>query len=110
MKMTTVISGRTHSVRGELRARRPGIAWSTVLALIVGVPACGLSADLATAQKVSRSEVSSAIHVNRTIPRVTPPATRLSFSSTPTDVEFLRAGLFPEPLAPAGKTDEQENR
>lgn len=108
--MTTVISARTQSVHGESRVCRPGIVWSTVLALIVWGPACGLSADLVTAQKVSRSEVSSVIHVNRTIPQVAPPATRLSFSSSPTDAEFLRASLFPEPLAPAGKTAEQENR
>jgi len=48
-------------------------------------------------------------HINRTVPKVTPPAT-LSFSSPPLDAEFLRTGLFAEPLAPVAATAPEENR
>src|SRR5262245_56961625 len=47
--------------------------------------------------------------VNRTVPKVTPP-TPLSFSAVPTDAEFLRTGLFSEPLAPVSATSSDENR
>jgi RHS repeat-associated protein len=47
--------------------------------------------------------------VNRTVPKVSPPAV-MSFSSPPTDGEFLRTGLFEEPLAPVAATNPEENR
>ena len=48
--------------------------------------------------------------VNRTAPVVTPPPPGLRFSATPTDVEFLRTGLFAQPLVPVAATTAQENR
>src|SRR5271165_6072178 len=47
--------------------------------------------------------------VNRTVPKVSPPK-ELSFSSPPTDAQFLRTGLFAEPLAPVAATTPEENR
>jgi RHS repeat-associated protein len=47
--------------------------------------------------------------INRTVPKVTPPSVG-SFSSPPADAEFLRTGLFAEPLAPVAATTPQENR
>lgn len=48
--------------------------------------------------------------VNHTVPKVAPPSAELSFSSDPTDAEFLRTRLFSEPLTPAAKTHSAENR
>jgi len=48
--------------------------------------------------------------VNHTVPKVTPPSKGLRFSANPTDAEFLRTGLFVEPLAPVSTTVAQENR
>ena len=48
--------------------------------------------------------------VNRTVPKVTPPATELTFPATPADADFLRTGLFSEPLAPVAGTTVEENR
>ncbi len=50
----------------------------------------------------------SATPINRTVPSVTPPAA-LSFSPAPADGEFLRTGLFAEPLAPVAATTAEEN-
>ncbi len=50
----------------------------------------------------------SATPINRTVPSVTPPAA-LSFSPAPEDGEFLRTGLFAEPLAPVAATTAEEN-
>jgi RHS repeat-associated protein len=47
--------------------------------------------------------------VNHTVPKVMPPS-EMSFSSPPLDAEFLRTGLFAEPLAPVASTTAQENR
>lgn len=46
---------------------------------------------------------------NRTVPSVVHPAA-LAFSSPPTDGQFLRTGLFAEPLVPVAPTTAQENR
>ena len=61
---------------------------------------------------VERAEAAPSMDagVNRTVPKVTPPATRLTFSATPTDADFLRTGLFTEPLAPVAETTVNENR
>ena len=48
-------------------------------------------------------------HVNRSVPKVSAPS-ELTFSSPPTDAEFLRTGLFDEPLAPVGRTTPRENQ
>src|ERR1700760_4244282 len=40
---------------------------------------------------------------------ITAPA-QLSFSSAPADAEFLRTGLFAEPLAPIVQGDREDNR
>jgi RHS repeat-associated protein len=48
--------------------------------------------------------------VNRTLPEAPPPAPVLSFSASPTDAEFLHAGLFAEPLVPTAATMPAENR
>src|SRR5690348_4902984 len=42
------------------------------------------------------------VHVNRTVPKVEPPKTRLEFSSKPTKDEIFRAHVFEEPLVPIG--------
>lgn len=99
-----------HTARDPGRARRRIIAWSTALALLLGIPVCALSADLALATKVSRPDTLPVTHVNRTVPKVAAPPTELTFSSTPTEAEFLHTGLFPEPLVPVAATTDKENR
>ena len=99
-----------YTARDPGRARRRSIAWSTVLALILGIPVCALSADLALAKKVSRPDTLPVTHVNRTVPKVTAPPAELTFASTPTEAGFLHTGLFPEPLVPVAATAEPENR
>lgn len=48
--------------------------------------------------------------VNRTVPKVAPPRTGLHFSDPPTAAEFLRTGVFDQPLVPVGKPSADENR
>jgi YD repeat-containing protein len=84
------------------RARRRTF-WCTGSALIVGALLCTGLVDRAQAQARGPSGV------NRTVPRVDPPSP-LSFSSPPTDMEFLHTGLFAEPLAPVAATSAQDNR
>jgi RHS repeat-associated protein len=76
---------------------------SASLAVMVAILLCTFVVDRATA--VTQSPTG----VNRTVPTVSPP-TVLSFSSPPTDAEFLRTGLFAEPLAPVAATNPDENR
>jgi len=71
-------------------------------ALMVVMLMAGTQASIASAPK-------HAVHVNRTIPKVSPPAP-LSFSAEPRDAEFLGTGLFTEPLAPVAETNSQDNR
>ena len=49
------------------------------------------------------------ISINRTTPKVARPLTGLHFSPQPTVTEFLRAGVFEQPLVPVGKPDPEEN-
>jgi RHS repeat-associated protein len=47
---------------------------------------------------------------NRTVPKVTPPASTLTFSDEPTVQEIFNSHVFPEPLVPLGRTPTaQEN-
>ncbi|HLK37317.1 MAG TPA: hypothetical protein VKU41_11235 [Polyangiaceae bacterium] len=62
------------------------------------------------ARASAASQVPKEITVNRTVPAVTPPSAELRFSAAPTDEEFLRTGLFAQPLIPVGKTSPKENR
>jgi RHS repeat-associated protein len=47
---------------------------------------------------------------NHTISTVTPRPVGLAFSDDPPDEEFLRTGLFAQPLVPVGRTTYEENR
>lgn len=50
------------------------------------------------------------MNVNRTVPQVEPPKTRLEFSTSPTEDELFRARVFVEPLVPiGGKPTADEN-
>jgi RHS repeat-associated protein len=80
----------------------PRIRWSVISTLMIASFLCTLRVEGATATQAS-------IGVNRTVPKVSAPAI-LSFSSPPIDGEFLRTGLFAEPLAPVAATTSQENR
>lgn len=96
-----------HEQGPKWRRRQPRPAvWVLLAAVQIFVPA----AERATAAAVTRPNAPVTTVVNRTIPRVSPPSAGLVFSSTPTDTEFLHAGLFSEPLAPAAKTTPAENR
>ena len=88
-------------LRGTLRS----VGWMLFLGAVVGVSGGGRSMA-ASLERQHRAPNG----VNHTAPIVTPPTSELRFSSQPTDAEFLRAGLFVEPLAPAAATTAQENR
>lgn len=70
-------------------------AWRTALGLLAGLVAL----SFVTWQVAHRAPV-----------LMGPPAPRLHFSSTPVDDDFLRTGLFDEPLVPVGKAGPAENR
>ena len=78
--------------QGGMRHRHLGKAMLLVVALL----------SLAGVQAVTAAGRGTA-GVNRTIPKVTAPS-ELQFSSPPLDAEFLRTGLFAEPLAPVAAT------
>jgi RHS repeat-associated protein len=82
-------------------ARREGRSWVSALSVLALLFMVGVQASMAA--------VTGAPAVNRTVPKVSPPAV-LQFSSPPLDAEFLRTGLFAEPLAPVAKTTAQENQ
>jgi len=48
--------------------------------------------------------------VNRHVPHVQAPPVSLTFSQSPRDAEFLRVGIFKEPLTPVGSTSSRDNR
>src|ERR1700678_1846288 len=79
---------------------QPGLATQSTLSLKSTGAIGGSVATVATGPNGS---------VNRTVPKVTPPAP-LSFSAPPADGEFLRTGLFVEPLAPVSTNTGQDNR
>ena len=76
---------------------------ATASALIIAANFFAVGVNFATAAD------RASYGVNRTVPKVTPPAD-LHFSSPPTDAEFLHTGLFAEPLAPVGVTTPADNR
>ena len=49
-----------------------------------------------------RPPAAPAVRVNRTVPRVKPPASGVHFSAQPTVAEVLQARVFAEPLVPVG--------
>jgi RHS repeat-associated protein len=53
---------------------------------------------------------SPTVHVNRTVPAVTPVPLAPVFSDPPTDAELFRARVFAEPFVPSGPTTVDENR
>jgi RHS repeat-associated protein len=77
------------------------IVWSAGSALIISILCWTSIAEGATSQAPAS--------VNRTVPNVSPPV-EMSFSSPPVNNEFLRTGLFAEPLAPVAATSAEENR
>ena len=91
------------------RAARHRSVWSVGTALIITaiLSVSGVGRSVAAA---GMPESGVAGGVNRTVPKVAPPSKELSFSAAPTDAEFLRTGLFVEPLAPVSATAAQENR
>src|SRR5579863_2827053 len=100
------MKGGTRGFSGPVGLRHRSV-WSAGSALIIAVILCVSGVALAAP---SAPEAAVAGGVNRTVPKVTPPSKELRFSSAPSDAEFLRTGLFAEPLAPVSATASQENR
>jgi RHS repeat-associated protein len=104
------------------RSQSSRTRWSAParLSLVVGILAVAASVTTYTSglpvwQKLTRgtpaaSSSSGAIKANRTVPKVSPPPTAPTFSSTPTDAEIRRARAFGEPLVALGTTSGAENR
>jgi RHS repeat-associated protein len=99
-----------HPYLSRLARVRPHHGWSAGLALLVTIllNAVGILNSVAAAAQTQAPTPSSGA-INRTVPTVTPPS-GLHFSASPSDAEFLRTGLFAEPLAPVAASTEQENR
>jgi RHS repeat-associated protein len=91
-----------YSIRSVGHARRC-TRWPVGLALIVFALLCTVVIERVEAATPTPAGV------NRAVPKVNPPLV-LSFSSPPAELEFLRTGLFAEPLAPVATTTAQENR
>jgi RHS repeat-associated protein len=91
-----------HGFLDRVRARHRS-GWAVGLALMIATLLCISVVDHVGAA------TSVPTGINRTVPKVSPP-TELTFSSPPRDTEFLRTGLFAEPLAPVAATTAEENR
>jgi RHS repeat-associated protein len=68
---------------------------------VVSISTQAASPAKSTIKKKSIAAVAE-VKVNRTVPNVTPPAAKPSFSETPTDNELFQARVFDEPLVPYG--------
>lgn len=68
-----------------------------ILCLLLCCSAAGICA-----QSKSPSARAEGMRVNRTLPQVEPPKSRLEFSANPTTQEIFRARVFEEPLVPVG--------
>ena len=70
-----------------------------------------MAANQSTAQdKKDNAPEPPKVVANRTVPKVTPPASTLTFSDEPTVQEIFNSHVFPEPLVPLGGTPSaQEN-
>src|SRR5271156_3513087 len=88
---------------GFLDRVRYRMGWAVGSGLIITALLCTSIVDHV------RAATSVPTGINRTVPKVSPP-TELTFSSPPRDAEFLRTGLFAEPLAPVAETTAEENR
>jgi RHS repeat-associated protein len=91
----------SHADRDEAKGRHS--SWFGAASLILTVLWCsaGMCSTLAAVEPPAG--------VNRTVPKVTPPGA-LNFSPVVRDAEFLRTGLFSEPLEPVTATTARENR
>ena len=87
-----------------LLVRIGSISLTLILAALVGLlsPARSMAATSTTAPETSHD-------VDRSTLGAMSPSV-LEFTSSPTDDQFLRTGLFPEPLAPVHITSPEENR
>jgi RHS repeat-associated protein len=92
------------TARGLAAARRRA-------AVMLGILATATIALQSSGQQAAPSapSVPRAITVNRTVPRVSPPASTPVFSAEPTEGEIRRARVFAEPLLPLGPTSSGEN-
>ena len=88
--------GRT----GILRRAFGFAASAIIVAALLCMPAIGSA----------QADTPGLTKVNRTVPKVDPPPSEMSFSSPPSDAEFLHTGLFAEPLVPVTATNTAENR
>jgi RHS repeat-associated protein len=91
-----------HGFLDRLRARYR-LLWSVGSALMITALLC-----ISVVDRV-KAATPGPTGINRTVPKVSPPK-ELTFSSPPRDAEFLRTGLFAEPLVPVAATTPEENR
>jgi RHS repeat-associated protein len=89
---------------------RRGIAAALVsVQIAAGVPQVVTAAHAPQSPRAGAQRVPPAVHVNRTVPRVTAPPSRPVFSMVPTDAEILASRVLPEPLVPIGESTPDEN-
>src|ERR1700722_14283998 len=94
---------QTRGFSGRIGTRHRSV-WFAGSALIITAMLCASGVDRPVAAAQMPAAGVGGGGVNHTVPKVTPPSKELSFSSAPTDAEFLHTGLFAEPLAPVSVT------
>jgi RHS repeat-associated protein len=105
---------------GGIRISRRAIQRATLWVALMAQVSVGLPIDvLARAREQQRAAQSppaqpglaqpqpqsapAPVHVNRTVPKVTPPGARPAFSAEPSDAEITNARIFGEPLVAIGR-------
>ena len=88
------------------------LGWACILRRAFGFAGSGLIVAALLCISVidsARAVTPGLTQVNRTVPRVDPPPADMSFSSPPSNANFLHTGLFSEPLVPVAATNAREN-
>jgi RHS repeat-associated protein len=108
-----VSQSESHRSRRVGLPRRPVLKVTTWMALIaqlaVGVPTRLLAREVRQVNATrpvptpTPPPPTPAVHVNRTVPKVSSPSARPTFSADPTDAEITSARVFGEPLITIGR-------
>ena len=88
------------------------LGWTCILRRAFGFAGSGLIVAALLCISVidsARAVTPGLTQVNRTVPKVDPPPSEMSFSSPPSDADFVHTGLFAEPLVPIAATTAKEN-
>lgn len=79
-------------------------------ALVSALCLCQFAPVVPVRAQAANRPVERQVTPNRTLPTVTKPPETPQFSAAPSEMEFLQARIFPEPLVPVGDSAAGENR